>query len=195
MQQEKNVMEDVAERCSHAEGEDDWDTNLGVNEQEDSRTNDVCSSGAPKAPPPENAPKVGTRETERALNRLFGHLKVLTSLAHNGTLNGEQILELEERLSVARERMVASEKSSIEGVTEFAQEGKKIRKRKVATDHGVNSDQTLKRKKIPGSGVDNQEFSKQKGRGRPAAKNKEALPRKGNAGVNWEEMANMHRNM
>ena len=56
-------------------------------------------------------------------------------------------------------------------------------------------DQTFKRKKIPSSGGDNQEFSKQKGRGRPAAKNKEALPRKGNAGVNWEEMANMHRNM
>eukprot|EP00959_Pyramimonas_sp_CCMP1952_P262506 5488724-Pyramimonas_sp.AAC.1 len=57
-----------------------------------------------------------------------------------------------------------------------------IRKRKVATYHGVNSDQTLKRKKIPSTPVVGVTIQSSPSRRAEKGENKEALPRKGNAG-------------
>ena len=186
LKMDRNVMQDVVERNLEVDVEpidacmgDVEEGKAGVHHRSEF-FEDINPLDVERANEEEGDPSIDPRETERALNNVIGHLKVLTSLAHKGTLKPELILKFEEGARALRDEMTASEKSTINEEFDFAQVGTK-RKRTVSTEHGVNADQTL----LPRKPAD--EFPKKKSKGRPKCK-KETLPRT-DFGVDWEEIA------
>ena len=191
LRRDRNVMEDVVQSCSDDEDEEanHWHTGLGVGGQEDFGPCEAEPTNQTATPTPAaNPPQVGTREAESALNSFLGHMKLMTSLAHKGTLPGEAILKYEKVARSLRDEMVGSDKIAIDGASDFAQVGNR-RNRKVGTEHGISCDHTLKRK-IKSSENEESNFKKVKGKGRPK-KDNSALPKYAKGGVNWGQISRM----
>lgn len=184
------VHESVEEQNLGDDGYMDSERDIGdsAGVEEHNETRNACNPDDARVPSSDEKSnsQVGTREAESALNRLLGHLKTLTALAHKGTLTNEQVVEFEEGARTLRDKMVGSEKKGIDSEIDFSQVGKE-RKRKVQTEVGCGADQTLQRRKP-------NEFEKQRGRGRPPQK-KDTLPRTGNGDVSWQDIANMQHDM